>query len=124
MMILLEPKWIQILRRDIYWWINVNNAKEFKVTDKKRLNDELQGELANTNEMLGRYHRLIWKYVNQEDEKRSKHLGMLNAQLWVLMNRHHSLYRIISEVFPESMIEKLDLKVNEKIDDFFNSEEE
>jgi hypothetical protein len=40
------------------------------------------------------------------------------------MNRHHSLYRIISEVFPESMIDALDVKVNEKIDDFFNSEEE
>ena len=120
----LELKWMQFFVWDIYWWRIETTAKEPKVTDRKRLKDELQGELANSNEMLSRYHRLIWKYVNQEDEKRSKYLGMLNAQLWVLMNRHHSLYRIISEVFPESMIAKLDLKVNEKIDDFFNSEEE
>ena len=120
----LELKWMQFFVWDIYWWRIETTAKEPKVTDRKRLKDELQGELANSNEMLSRYHRLIWKYVNQPDEERSKYLGMLNAQLWVLMNRHHSLYTIISEVFPESMIEKLDLKVNEKIEDFFNSEEE
>ena len=80
-----------------------------------------QEHMGETIHILDIYHELLFRYITEEDEERRKEIkGKVSGVLWVLLNRHSTMYHFLEKTFPPNMLSSLEDKVVGRMDDYLD----